>query len=447
MPARGVGAGYWAGRLVSGNHKLGVKVDNPKGGVNLLGRLTAVPAEHPDYPGVIVETMAANGLVTKMLYRDFDIHHHKGDDYAATGYYHSCRDLREVWVEDDYYHPMPMDKLYPFLTALYSEALNKRQQAKAESLRASEEEARQYLDLADSIKPTNVATTRVSGDCYAYAAELLIKRAVTERHVVPANCHELPWGRVPVWLDEQVGARIGGILTEGSWKQTDNLGVLIGTLWPDERPVRDRPVYRRSHWSDFNSVKAWSLSIWARLSGRSAILWGSPLVTTANLIAEKALIAKNLPPDRANEQRPLLLHVRRVAGLLSEQPWATEVIVAAALLRDVLGAGPAFSEAALRAEVDDAVVDLVVELRGPQDREALSPKANKRREKARLASLSTDAKKVVMAGWIDRLRDDRLDGARWGRLTGEVRSVADVVVSADEGLHQRLVRAWAGRRR
>lgn len=57
--------------------------------------------------------------------------------------------------------------------------------------------------------------------------------------------------------------------------------------------------------------------------------------------------------------------------------------------------------------------------------------------------MSADAKRILMAGWIDRLRDDSLDGVRWGRLAGEVRSVAGVVVGADEGCTHGW--SWPGR--
>lgn len=412
-------------------------MNEQKDSENLMDRIAR------DFPGLTIEARANNGQVVRLKYRDFDLFR-DGDRWRASTYHQACIDLGwDVGYEDDY-PPMQLDDVYPMMVNLYERAARKREEAKLKEIGDYETLAREYFALAESMTPNNRASADLAGYAYAYAADLLVKRAVLQRHVVVANCHELPWGRVPEWLDEQCGIK-HDFVQRGSWKQTDRLAFLLSTLWPEDQPAGDRRTFSRSHGyglADFPAIQRWSRWVLSRLTDPAADLWQSPLVARANLIAERALYSRNLA-GWDNVQRPFLLLVRWRGGLL--QP-VNEVTLAATLLQDVLDAGPAFTEAALRGEVGDEVVELLVEVRGPQQGEALPRKQALREEQARLTSLSADAKRLVMADWIASLSNDRLEGEQWGRLVGRTRWLADAVAGADEVLYQKLAAAWARRR-
>lgn len=106
---------------------------------------------------------------------------------------------------------------------------------------------------------------------------------------------------------------------------------------------------------------------------------------------------------------PFINHAIRVSGAVALLDFATETMVAASWLHDVLEDPKAdnsyVSEAELRTEFPDAVVDLVVELTNEKHSAALKRPERKALDHKRLSTVSREAKYIKALDRLDNISE------------------------------------------
>jgi len=146
---------------------------------------------------------------------------------------------------------------------------------------------------------------------------------------------------------------------------------------------------------------------------------------------------------RKYEKTPYVHHPARVAGRVAVRPDATEVMVAAAFLHDVLEDAQQWGKE-LGAQFGDAVLSLVQEMTNPS-MESTAPRAERKRmDREHLAKASREAKVIKMLDRIDNLTDAAVVSnfapmADWVKMYArESLLLVEVIGQADPELEKEL---------
>jgi (p)ppGpp synthase/HD superfamily hydrolase len=142
---------------------------------------------------------------------------------------------------------------------------------------------------------------------------------------------------------------------------------------------------------------------------------------------------------RKYNDRPYIVHPARVAGRVAAHPQATETMVAAAFLHDVVEDTPHTLDE-VSAEFGPEISRLVDELTNASKRSEAPRCERKRRDRQRLAQVSVEAKIIKLLDRIDNL--DELTGAPGGFVRlycEESRLLMEVIGDADRVLKTELL--------
>jgi (p)ppGpp synthase/HD superfamily hydrolase len=135
--------------------------------------------------------------------------------------------------------------------------------------------------------------------------------------------------------------------------------------------------------------------------------------------------------------QPYITHPIRVAGRTATHPMATEELVAAAFLHDVIeDCGQSEDEIALR--FGALVTGFVVELTNTSKEHGVNRAERKRRDRDRMAKVSTQAKIVKLIDRIDNLREIDRGNDFFSVYAAESLLLADVLDVADAALADEL---------
>ncbi len=160
-----------------------------------------------------------------------------------------------------------------------------------------------------------------------------------------------------------------------------------------------------------------------------------------NLILQSAQFAQraHARQQRKFNLRPYAIHPARVAGRVAIHPDATEVMVAAAFLHDVVEDTP-HTLAEIEAQFGPGVAELVAQLTNPSKGSTASRSDRKSLDREHLAHVSRAAKIIKLLDRIDNL--DELAGASRAFVEtycDESRQLAAVIGDADPALQTELL--------
>jgi (p)ppGpp synthase/HD superfamily hydrolase len=160
-----------------------------------------------------------------------------------------------------------------------------------------------------------------------------------------------------------------------------------------------------------------------------------------NIIISAAQFARRAHEGQVRDfhRVPYIFHPARVAGRVALHPDATEVMVAAAFLHDVVEDTP-FNLQDVATATSFEVSDLVSQLTNPSKNMKLPREDRKAIDRAHLRKATREAKIIKMIDRIDNLRD--MDGAddQFRQLyAGESLLLAETVGDADSALKAELV--------
>lgn len=160
-----------------------------------------------------------------------------------------------------------------------------------------------------------------------------------------------------------------------------------------------------------------------------------------NLILKAAAFARQAHDGqrRKYNARPYIQHPARVAGRVAARPQATEVMVAAAFLHDVVEDTPHTLDEIL-AEFGPDVARLVAELTNPSKGSKAPRREREQVDRDHLAVVSVEAKVIKLLDRIDNLQEmvDAPSNFR-RRYCEESRLLADVIGDADPDLKAELL--------
>lgn len=164
-----------------------------------------------------------------------------------------------------------------------------------------------------------------------------------------------------------------------------------------------------------------------------------------NLILRAAAFARRAHEGQRRKYtaRPYIEHPARVAGRVAAHPRATEAMVAAAFLHDVVE-DTTHTSADIEAVFGPEVAWLVGELTNPSRDSKAPRKARKQMDIEHLATVSREAKIIKILDRIDNLRDMRDAPIGFRRLyCAESRRLAAVIGDADSKLAEELLECVA----
>jgi len=160
-----------------------------------------------------------------------------------------------------------------------------------------------------------------------------------------------------------------------------------------------------------------------------------------NAILEAAAFARHAHAGqkRKYNDRPFIVHPARVAGRVAVHGRATEAMVAAALLHDVVEDTPHTLEE-VAAEFGPEVARLVGELTNPSKGSDAPRRERKRQDREHLTRISVEAKIIKLLDRIDNLREMAAAPRGFVRLyCEESRLLAEVIGDADPDLKAELL--------
>ena len=160
-----------------------------------------------------------------------------------------------------------------------------------------------------------------------------------------------------------------------------------------------------------------------------------------NLILEAAAFARRAHAEQSRKynDRPFMQHPARVAGRVAAHSLATETMVAAAFLHDVVE-DTQHTLDEISAEFGPDVARLVGELTNPSKGMKAPRSERKRLDRNHLAGVSVEAKIIKLLDRIDNV--DEMAGAPDGFLrkySEESRLLAEVIGDADPELKAELL--------
>ena len=160
-----------------------------------------------------------------------------------------------------------------------------------------------------------------------------------------------------------------------------------------------------------------------------------------NLIMKAAAFARQAHDGqrRKYNDRPYIQHPARVAGRVAVRPHATEVMVAAAFLHDVVEDTPHTLEEIV-AEFSPDAARLVAELTNPSKGMKTPRRERKQLDREHLAVVSVEARIIKLLDRIDNLQEmvDAPGNFR-RKYCEESRLLADVIGDADPELKAELL--------
>ena len=160
-----------------------------------------------------------------------------------------------------------------------------------------------------------------------------------------------------------------------------------------------------------------------------------------NLILKAAALARQAHADqrRKYNDRPYIQHPARVAGRVAAHPQATEAMVAAAFLHDVVEDTPHTLDE-VSAEFGTEVARLVAELTNPSKDSKAPRRERKQIDRDHLAVVSVEAKIIKLLDRIDNLQEMvEAPGNFRRKYCDESRLLADVIGDADPELKAELL--------
>ncbi|MHC5111470.1 MAG: HD domain-containing protein [Planctomycetota bacterium] len=160
-----------------------------------------------------------------------------------------------------------------------------------------------------------------------------------------------------------------------------------------------------------------------------------------NPILKAARFARNAHRDQKRKYtgRPYVEHPARVAGRVMLHEDASEELVIAAWLHDVIEDTPATAED-LSAEFGDRVAAIVTELTNPSKGSTESRDKRKAMDRAHLATVSHEAKIIKLFDRIDNLGElDRAPESFQHTYRAESRLLCDAIGDADDQLKAELL--------
>lgn len=160
-----------------------------------------------------------------------------------------------------------------------------------------------------------------------------------------------------------------------------------------------------------------------------------------NLILKAAAVARRAHADqrRKYNDRPYIQHPARVAGRVAAHPAATEVMVAAAFLHDVVEDTPHTLDEIV-AEFGPEVARLVAELTSPSKGMKASRHERKQIDRDHLATVSHEAKVIKLLDRIDNLQEMAEASVSFRKTyCEESRLLAEVIGNADFELKAELL--------
>lgn len=148
----------------------------------------------------------------------------------------------------------------------------------------------------------------------------------------------------------------------------------------------------------------------------------------------------HLGQTRKDGTTPYIIHPARVAGRVAIHPIATEEMVAAAFLHDVVE-DTKVTHADLAADFVIPIADLVKELTNKYTAPGMSRHDRKKLERVRLGKISLTAKIIKLLDRIDNLKDLAY-GDKFGELyASESLQLGQVIGHADSALYEELKEA------
>jgi (p)ppGpp synthase/HD superfamily hydrolase len=160
-----------------------------------------------------------------------------------------------------------------------------------------------------------------------------------------------------------------------------------------------------------------------------------------NVILKAAAFARqaHAGQKRKYNDRPFIFHPARVAGRVAVHPQATETMVAAAFLHDVVEDTPCTLEE-VSAEFGPEVVRLVDELTNPSKGSKAPRRERKQQDREHLAQVNLEAKIIKLLDRIDNLQEMTEAPSGFVRLyCEESRLLAEVIGDADPELKAELL--------
>jgi len=160
-----------------------------------------------------------------------------------------------------------------------------------------------------------------------------------------------------------------------------------------------------------------------------------------NIIIAAAHLARRAHEGQFRKYRrvPYIHHPARVAGRVAPHPEATEVMVAAAFLHDVVEDTP-FGLQDITAATSAQIADLVSQLTNPSKNMKLPREDRKAIDRAHLRKACREAKIIKLVDRIDNLRDmDDAEDQFRQLYAGESLLLADTVGDVDAALKAELV--------
>ncbi len=160
-----------------------------------------------------------------------------------------------------------------------------------------------------------------------------------------------------------------------------------------------------------------------------------------NMILEAAVFARlaHAEQQRKFNHRPYIVHPARVAGRVAVHPRATENMVAAAFLHDVVE-DTSRTLGDLSAAFGPEVVQLVDELTNPSKGSEAPRPERKQQDRTHLAQISVEAKIIKLFDCIDNLHDVvAAPDSFVRRFCKETRLLAEVIGDADLDLKAELL--------
>jgi len=162
-----------------------------------------------------------------------------------------------------------------------------------------------------------------------------------------------------------------------------------------------------------------------------------------NIILKAAMLGRRAHEGQLRKYtgRPYIEHPARVAGRAAILPGATEIMVAAAFLHDVLEDTPMTAQQ-MAAEIGDEVTKIVIQLTNVSIGSTLPRAERKRMDREFLSKASREAKELKMLDRIDNLREMQGTPEKFGRLyVNESRLLLEVVGDTNNILADELKQA------
>jgi (p)ppGpp synthase/HD superfamily hydrolase len=160
-----------------------------------------------------------------------------------------------------------------------------------------------------------------------------------------------------------------------------------------------------------------------------------------NVILKAAAFARHAHDGqrRKYNRRPFVQHPARVAGRAAVHPRASEIMVAAAFLHDVVE-DTSHTLDEIVAEFGSDIARLVSELTNPSTGSKAPRHERKRQDREHLGLVSTEAKILKLLDRIDNLREMQEAPADFRRkYCEESRLLAEVIGDADPKLKMELL--------